>query len=193
MIWEDLAIGISSSIIGTLIFNLIFQNINKKSKERIKLNLPKDLFLICLSITIFFGILSLFGFYYEWEKFVYLTIITFVFGALSFFIKEKQCPKCKKVFDNKRVHTEVLKTEKRPYRYRDLTIYYYSDNTEKNRKYHGRQKKIMETIETRRDYFECACGHKWNNSPYKVNLDSKNRPKPDKVKTNIRNPNEFSI
>lgn len=191
MSWQNMGEGLVSSMAGTLILNFLFQNINKKSNEKIKFSFPKDPLLITLSITIFFGILSLFGFYYEWVKFSYLVVIAFVFGFLTFLIYEKQCPKCKKIFSNNRMHTEVLHKEKRPYKYRDLTIYYYSDGTEKNRKHHGKEKTRIETIETRQGFYECSCGHKWKKSPYKINLDLESRPKPDKVRTTIRNPEGF--
>ena len=188
MSWQNLGEGIIASVIGTLIINLIFQNIKNKSGEKIRLYFPKDPFLISLSITIFFGILSLFGFYYGWEKFAYLIVIAGVFGAITGLIKEKQCPKCKKIFSNNRVHTEILRKEKRPFHYRDCIIYYYSDGVEKNRKYSGKEKTRMESIEIKQDFHECGCGNKWKKSPYQINLDEHSRPKPDKVRTNIRNP-----
>jgi hypothetical protein len=185
-----------SGIIATLVSTFIIFIIGKFGGKKIILKNPNEkfklaslsLFSVLLFLTSFFGILSLAGFYFEWAKFEYLIIITIVFGVLGSFAYQRQCPNCKSVFGNRRTNTETIKKEQRPYNYRDLTIYYYSDGTEKNREHTGKEKTKIETIETRKDYFECSCGHKWWGAPYEVNLSLESRPKPNKIKTNYRNP-----
>jgi len=187
--------GIISALISAFLLFIISKIGGKKvilkdSEEQFKLT-SLSLFSILLFLTSFFGILALTGFYLEWAKYSYLVVIAIIFGVLSSLAYQKQCPNCKSVFGNRRTNIEIIKKEQRPYGYRDLTIYYYSDGVEKNRTYDKKEKTRMETIETRRDYFECSCGHKWISPPYEVNLDLQSRPKPDKVKTHDKNPNGF--
>ncbi len=194
-ILEQIISGIASFLISTFIIFLIGKFGGKKiilkdPSEKFKLT-SLSLFSILLFLTSFFGILSLAGFYFEWVKFDYLLIITIVLGVLSSLAYKRQCPNCKSVFGNRKTNTKVIRKEERTHRYRDLTIYYYLDGVEKNRKYGDKEKTRMETIETRRDYFECSCGHKWWGSPYELNLDINSRPKPNKVRTNIRDPKGF--
>ncbi len=189
--WQNLGEGILASIIATLITNFIFQNRKKKSKEKIKLKLPKDPFLISLSFAVFFGILSLFGFYYGWEKFAYIIVIDFLFIAITIWIKNNQCPKCKKIFKKITHDPEILKEEKRPYRHKDSTVTLYSDGSVKNKKHHGKERIIMETIRTQRNRYSCSdCLYQWKGDVHERNLNKHERPKPNIRRTNIRNPDE---
>lgn len=191
-ILEQIIAGTISALLSAGILFLI----SKVGGKKVVLRDPNSefkitslsLFSILLFITSFFGIFTLISFYYQWTNFTPLTIITIVFGILSSLAYQKQCPNCKSVFGNRRTNWEILKKEEKPYRYRDLTIYYYSDGVEKNRKYGDVWHTKMETIETRKDFFECECGHKWWGAPYEVNLDINARPKPNKKYTHFKNP-----
>lgn len=189
---QNILEGIVASIIGALLFNLIFQNISKNKEKGFNFKFPKDPFLITLSITIFFGILSLFGFYYEWIKFGYLIVITFIFGFISSWIKQTQCPNCKKIFVRVKDNPEIINEDKRAYIHRPATTYLYSDGSFKNRKVEGNKEEMMETIRTQRDNFYCnSCSHKWQSQVYERNLDLKNRPKNNVVRTHYKNPEGF--
>ena len=191
-IMEQTIAQLIASAIGAIFLTWVIPKIlHKKTEIKETKSKSINLFPIAVFITSFFAILSIFGFYYQWEKFAYLAVITIVLVMATSWIYQRQCPNCKSVFENRRTNTEVIKKEQRTYHYRPLTIYYYSDGTEKNRQYDKHEKTRIENIEIRRDYFECSCGHKWWSAPYEVNLNLESRPKPNKVKTQIRNPNGF--
>jgi hypothetical protein len=85
-----------------------------------------------------------------------------------------------------------LKEEKRPYHYRDETIYLYSDGSEKDHKYSGEEKIKMETWRTEKEFYNCtSCNHNWDKI-FEKNLDIDNRPKPNKVRTRFNPPNPFN-
>lgn len=186
---QTIAQLIASTLIGIFISFVLPKIFSKKTESKeIK---PKsiNLFTIALFITSFFGIMSLFAFYYQSERLSYLVVITVVLVVVTSLIYNKQCPNCKSIFENRKTNTEIIRKEQRTHHYRPFTIYYYSDGTEKNRKYDDHEKTWVENIEVRRDYFECSCGYKWWSAPYEVSLDKP--PQPNKVKTNIRNPDGF--
>jgi len=153
----------------------------------------KNPFLISLFITSFFVVLTFFSIVYSWTtyNYIYLTIAASIFGIITFFIYENQCPNCKRIFHKKLINKEILKDEKRPYYYRDLTIYLYSDGSEKERRYTGEEKIRMETWRTEKEFYECtSCHHKWDKISER-NLDIDSRPEPNIVRTKIKPPNDY--
>jgi len=208
MNWESI---IENTISGLIVFLLtsiltfIFYKLFKKKKEK---DLPKDLgyknniylylknpFLISLFVTIFLFVLT--GFFLIFSNtlyyYMYSMLIGIIFLIITYWIYENQCPNCKKIFHKKLIKKDTLKDEKRPYRYRNETIYYYSDGSEKERKFTGPIKTIMETIRTEKEFYECtSCGYKWDKI-FERNLDIENRPKPNEVMTKIKPPENYGF
>lgn len=130
---------------------------------------------------------------YQWQIFnyIYLILADFGLGFVTYWIYNNQCPKCNVVFKKKTINKETLKQEKRPYSYRDCTIYLYNDGSEKDKKFDGKEKTKMETWRTEKEFYECqACGYKWDKI-FERNLDKDNRPKPNIVRTKFNPPNIF--
>ena len=145
-------------------------------------------------MTTFIIVLTFFSMVYSWQIFnyIYLIIADFGFGFVTYWIYNNQCPKCNAIFNKKLIDKQTLKEEKRPYYYRDETIYYYSDGkTLKDRKFHGPEKKKMETWRTEKEFYECqSCNHKWDKI-FERNFDINNRPKANKITTRFKAPNPF--
>ena len=194
--------GISATLIATIIISIFtriigskkYRNdtIDNKTHRNFK-STYKNPFLISLFITSFVVVITFFSMVYSWKVFnySYLLVADFVLVFITYWIYNNQCPNCNRIFKKKLVNKETLKEEKRPYHYRDLTIYYYSNGTEKDRKYSGKEKTKMETWRTEKEFYECeSCGHKWNKI-FERNLDIDNRPKPSKVTTRFKAPNPF--
>ena len=197
---QNILEGIISGLIATAISGfIVFLYSKSKGKNKLmvgkshkKFDISKiNAFAVFLFITSFFAVISAFGFYYEWEKFPYLIFITILLGFLTAFIYNNQCPKCKKIFVRNTHEPEIIKEEKRKHTHVPSTTYLYSDGTFKNRKVNNRKEKIMETVRTQRDNFSCrSCGHKWKSSAYERNLDAKNRPRSNIVRTRHKNPDD---
>lgn len=200
MNWINILEGVISSLIATfistiivLVFLKLFGREKEKDKSSETKNWIKNPFLISLFITSFISVLTFFSLVYLWETFnyIYLGSASLILIIITYFIYENQCPNCNRVFHKKLINKEVLREEKRPYRYRDLTIYLYSDGSEKDRKYSGKEKIIMETWRTEKEFYECtSCHHKWDKI-FERNLDIDNRPKPDIVRTRFKPPNSL--
>jgi len=199
---EGIISGISATLISTIIiflFKKVIEGKTKKETDKVEkvdlsgsvLNNP---FLISLFITSFIIVLTFFSMVYQWQVFnyVYLIVADFGLGFITYWLYNNQCPKCNAIFKKKTINKETLKEEKRPYHYRDETIYYYNDGeTIKDRKFHGKEKTKMETWRTEKEFYECqSCGHKWDKI-FERNLDKDNRPKPNKVRTRFSPPNNF--
>ena len=196
---SGIIVFIISSII-TFVFYKIFGKLKEKdtpSENRYKAEIHpyfKNPFLISLFVTSLLFVLTIFFAIYSPTLFyhIYSGIGAFIFIMITYLIYENQCPNCKKIFHKKLIDKETLKEEKRPYRYRDETIYYYSDGSVKERKFTGPLKTIMETIRIEKEYYECtSCHFKWDKI-FERNLDIKNRPKPNEVRTKIKPPEDFS-
>jgi hypothetical protein len=136
--------------------------------------------------------LTFFSIIYEWQvfNFIYLIIADFILVIVTYSIYKNQCPKCNSIFKIGIVNKEILGKEKRPFTYRDKTIYYYNDGvTIKDIKFHGKEKTKMETWRTHKEFYKCrVCGYKWD-KVFETNLDEGNRPKPNKVRTKFNSPN----
>jgi amino acid permease len=208
MNWENI---IENTISGFIVFALssiitfIFYKLFKKRKEK---NEPKreryqtdinpylkNPFLISLFITIFLFVLT--GFFLIYSGSLYYYNYTMVAGTIlliiTYLIYDNQCPNCKKIFHKKLKDKITMKDEKRPYRYRDETIYYYTDGSIKERKFTGQLKTILETYRTEKLFYECdSCHHKWERIK-ETNLDIGNRPKPNKVTTKIKPPENYNF
>ena len=146
-------------------------------------------FAVGLFLTVFFAILSLSGFYFDWAKFPYIVTIAIVLGFITSAIYQNQCPNCKRIFTKELTNKEVLHQEERPYHYRTATIYLYTDETERNREY-SEEKKRMETWRIEKEHYKCGkCHHTWTKF-FERNLDEHTRPKLQKtVRTHYKNPN----
>ena len=197
---SGIIVFVISSII-TFIFYKIFGKRKEKdtpSEDKYKTDIPpyfKNPFLISLFITSLLFVLTIFFAIYSPTLYyhLYLVMGALIFVMITYWIYENQCPNCKKIFHKKLINKETLKEEKRPYRYRDETIYYYSDGSEKERKFTGPLKTIMETIRTEKEYYECtSCHHKWDKI-LERNLDIGNRPKPNKIRSKIKPPNNYDF
>jgi hypothetical protein len=205
MDWTNILEGIISGIFATLISTFIIYIFTKmfgqqKNKDKSSENISqttskstfKNPFLISLFITSFTVVVTFFSFVFSWTTInIYLSIAALVLGVITYWIYGNQCPNCNRIFHKKLINKETLKEEKRPYRYRDLTIYLYSDGSEKDRKYTGEEKTRMETWRTEKEFYECtSCHHKWDKI-FERNLDANNRPKPNIIRTKIRPPDSF--
>lgn len=195
---EAVISGVFATLISGLIVFLIKILISRKTsderKKDIKLtDFKTNPFLIALFVTSFFVVLTFFSIVYSWTTYNsgIMILASFFSGFITYQIYYNQCPSCNRIFKKKMVNKEKISEEKRPYNYQDLTIYLYSDGSEKERKYHGKQKTIMETWRTEKEFYECkACGHKWDEL-FERNLDIDNRPKPNTVRTKTKPPSPF--
>ena len=205
MDWNNILEAVISGSLATLIASIIifiFKKIlgNKSKKETdevekasLSVSVFKNPFLISLFLTSFLIVLTFFSMIYQWQvfNFVYLIVADCGLGFVTYKIYNNQCPKCNSIFKKKLINKETLKEEKRPYHYRECTIYYYSDGSEKDKKFHGKEKTKIEIWRTEKEFYECqACGYKWDNI-FERNLDKDNRPKPNIVRTKINPPNPF--
>ena len=194
---------IISTVVGTLISSLIiflarfifYKKSEESSLGKPSVSLPffKDVFLISLFITSFLVVLTFFSFIYSWQvpNGAYLLVASVCMAFATKWAYNNQCPRCRAVFHGKSlVNKETLREEKRPYKYRDETRYLYTDGAVKNNVFHGPLKTIMETYRIEKEYYKClTCDYKWDET-FERNLDEKNRPKPEIIRTNFRNPND---
>lgn len=200
---ENTVSGIIVFILSSILTFVFFKFFKKRKEKdappdiRYQTNIHpyfKNPFLISLFITIFLFVLT--GFFLIYSDTLYYYIYTIfaatIFLMITYLIYENQCPNCKKIFHKKLIDKVTIKEEKRPYRYRDETVYYYSDGSLKERKFTGPLKTIMETFRTEKEYYECtSCHHKWDKI-VETNLDIGNRPKPNKVMTKVKPPEDLS-
>ena len=198
-ILEGVISGVSATLISFIIILIFKKTLGNKSKketdevEKASLSFFKNPFLISLFLSSFLIVLTFFSMVYQWQvfNFAYLIVADCGLGFVTYWIYNDQCPKCNSLFKKKLINKETLKEEKRPYHYRDCTIYYYSDGSIKDEKFHGKEKTKMEIWRTENEFYECqACGYKWDKI-FERNLDKNNRPKPNKVRTNVNPPNPF--
>jgi hypothetical protein len=194
--------GVISGVIATLISGfivfiikiLISRKAPDEEKKDAKISdFKTNPFLISLFATSFFVVLTFFSMVYAWTTFNsgYTILASFLLGLVTVWIYNNQCPRCNKIFNKKLVKKEKIHEEKRPYRYREETIYLYSDGSEKERKYRGKEKTRMETWRTEKEYYECtSCGYNWDKI-FERNLDKDNRPKPNIVRTKTKPPDPF--
>jgi hypothetical protein len=208
MDWANILEGTIGSLFAFLISTIVVYFFNKfisqrKYKEKpleskTKTNFEsfyKNPFLVSLFITSFLFIITFFSFVFLWsiDYSTYLTIASFIFGIITFLIYENHCPNCKKIFHKNLINKITLKDEKRPFYYRDLTIYLYSDGSEKERRYSEKEKTRMETWRTEKEFYECtSCSHKWDKI-FERNLDKDSRPKPNIVRTKIKPPDDYDF
>ncbi len=206
MDWTNILEGVISGVAATLISmfltwiftKLIFPKLKKGQKMDTKCILSIKFycfspFIISLFLTSFFVVLTFFSLVYSWTTFnyVYLLLASAVLGFITYSIYNNQCPNCYRIFQKKLIKKDTMKEEKRSYHYRDCTIYLYTNGSEKDRKYHGKEKIKMETWRTEREFYECqSCGHKWDKI-FERNLDINNRPKPNIIRTRFNPPNHF--
>ncbi|QQG40039.1 MAG: hypothetical protein HYS81_01355 [Candidatus Aenigmatarchaeota archaeon] len=193
--------GVAAALISAIIIFVAKATLGRKLKERsIKTEVPdvsgsvlNNPFLISLSLTSFAVVLTFFSMVYSWQTFsyIYLTVADFVLGIVTYWIYNNQCPNCNRIFTKRLLNKEILKEERRPYTYRDYTIYLYADGSEKDRKYHGAEKTKMETWRTEREFYECyGCTHEWERL-FERNLDLSNRPRPNLIRTKYNQPTIF--
>lgn len=195
---SGLFVFIISSIITFIFYRLFGKRKEKDTSSKIKTNFNdylKNPFLISLFVTSFLFVLTIFfAIYFPTIYYHMYTLIgAFISAMITYWVYENQCPNCKKIFHKKLINKVTLKDEKRPFYYRDLTIYLYSDGSEKERKYTGPEKTRMETWRTEKEFYECtSCGHKWDKI-FERNLDKESRPKPNIVRTKIKPPNDYNF
>ena len=167
MNWNNILEGIISGVSATLISSAIIyilkkifeKKTNKENSGEVQradlsgsvLNNP---FLISLFLASFVIVLTFFSLVYQWQTFNYIYLIVADFGLVlvTNWIYNNQCPECNKIFKKKLINKETLKDEKRPYHYRDCTIYLYSDDSEKDRKYHGQEKQKWRLGERQKNF-----------------------------------------
>jgi len=200
-ILEGVISGVSATLISSIIIFIFKKTLGNKSKKdtdevekaSLSVSVFKNPFLISLFLSSFLIVLTFFSMVYQWQVFnyVYLIVADCGLGFVTYWIYNNQCPKCNHIFKKKLINKETLKEEKRPYHYRDCTIYLYNDGSEKDEKFHGKEKTKMETWRTVKEFYECqACGYKWDKI-FERNLDKDNRPKPNIVRTKVNPPNPF--
>jgi hypothetical protein len=200
---EGIISGVSATLISTIIifiFKKIFEKKTKKEHKKVQKadlegSLLRNPFLISLFITSFIIVLTFFSMVYQWQvfNFVYLLVVDVGLGFITYWIYNNQCPNCNAIFKKKLIDKKTLREEKRPYHYREETIYYYNDGeTIKERKFHGKEKTRMETWRTEKEFYECqACDYKWDKR-FEKNLDKDSRPKPNEVITKSEAPDAFN-
>lgn len=201
MDWTIISEGIISTVVGTVISSailfiakIIFYKNNKLPEKQIEIPLFKDIFLISLFLTSFIIILTFFSLIYSWGSISgYLLVASVLMGSATTWAYNNQCPKCKAVFHGKKLlNKETLRSEKRPYNYRNEIRYLYNDGSIKDRKFVGPQKTMMETWRIEKEHYGCdSCSYTWEKT-FERNIDIGNRPKPEIHKTSYRNP-EFEI
>ena len=201
MNWTTISEGVISTVVGTLVSAFLifltkslFYKKSEITQKNEQVPIFQDLFLITLFLTSFFIVLTFFSLVYQWVTFnaAYLILASIGLGFTTVLTYRKQCPNCRRVIHAKKLmKKETLSEEKRPYIYRDETVYLYTDGTVKDRVFNGPQKTIMETWRMEKESYECeSCHYKWEEA-FEKNLSANNRPKPTRRKTNYRNPNNF--
>ncbi len=198
MNFQNIFEGIIASLIATVISgSVVFLYSRIKGKSTIMkgnrsshFDISKiNAFAVGLFLTVFFAILSLAGFYWEWAKFPSLVAITIGLGFLTGLIYQNQCPHCKKIFTKKHVGRETIKEEKIPHEYYDTIVYLFTDGTVKDRVKDKKKKKWVEIVRVIKDYFTCtSCKHNWDSSLKQITMNESDRPKPIVKKTQYRNP-----
>ncbi len=189
MNWNNTLEGIVSSLSATFIsfiITIFYKRIfSKKIKQNNSLNKEKiSPFTISLFLTVFVVVLTFFSLIYNWTIFnyVYLFIADFVLIFVTYGIYNNQCPNCNRIFTKQLIDKQVTKEEKRPYSYRDCTMYLYADGSEKNRIYNGKERTKMETWRIEKEFYKCEkCNHEWSRL-FERNLDENNRPKPNIIR-----------
>jgi len=193
-ILEGIISGLVSILCSTAIVWFVTRLIPAKRKKSGADDVPKEPyfspFALSLFATSFFGILSGLSlvFYPESSYFAGFVSLAMFLGIITFLIYDNQCPNCYRIFKKKLTRKETINDEEREYRYRDCTVYLYTDGSEKDRVYSGEEKVRTETWRTWKEFYECqACGHRWDKI-FERNLDADNRPKPNIIRTKVDPP-----
>lgn len=153
-----------------------------------------------LSIVIFLELISIanlilnLSFWNNSELNILLVLVSIALGCFIYYIYYNQCPSCKNfIRAKKRIDAKIIKKFTRPYKYQPIKNLYYSNGNLWKQKPVGKEKTRIENWVTKQEFFECRyCGHNWDSGHFDVNLDEKTRPKPEKVYTDKRDPNEPS-
>lgn len=179
-----------SSILTFFVNKFFLKKVEGKSINGEKLTIKP--ILISIFITILVAIIGILNFVFSLtslNSFYFVMAAAFLF-FIDIWIYENQCPNCNNIFSIELVNREILSEEKRPYHYRDLTIYRYSDGSVKDKIQKGPEKIKLETWRIGKEYYKCnSCKHEWN-LPFERNLDSGNRPKPNDITTKVRAPRD---
>ena len=183
--------------IGTLVVKkVILPSIFKKGESSESKSSFKQEYLnpfgVSLFLTFFFILAMFVSLFLQWS--VNITMATGLIASIlifvTYFVYDSQCPRCNRLFSKHLITKEKISDEKRPYRYRNETITLYSDGSEKDRKFTGKEKVRMETIRTEKEHYVCrSCNHEWNKL-FVRNLDKHNRPKPNIKRTKIKPPRD---
>lgn len=187
----EIAIFGVSAIIAKFAPNLLFK------KSQIKDSIKFD----ALSLSILFTLVSIFNLVLNlsfWNKpnlTTFLTISSIGFGILTGFIYNNQCPSCKKFIRAKnKIDEKIIKKFTEPWKYQPMKIFLYSNGNIWKKIPVGREITRIENWITKQEFWKCNyCGNLWDSGHFNVNLDESTRPSSKIVKTDKKDPNEFSI
>lgn len=152
-----------------------------------------------LSIAIFIELISIFNlilnlsFWNKSELTVFLALVSILLGYLIFYIYNEQCPSCKKVIRaKKRIDYKTINKFTRDWKYQPMKIWLYSNGNFWKKKPVGKEKTRTENWITKQEFYKCNfCGYEWDSGHLDVNLDANTRPKPEEIKTDKKDPNQF--
>lgn len=121
-----------------------------------------------------------------------ILILTAIFFFLAFYVKRKQCPRCKRI-GKEFIEEKQLGISLKPHNYVVRSNLLYRNGTYME-SHHGPEKIIMERIERTRDIFGCKhCNNIWF-IDYERNLDCENRPETEKyIQTSEKAPRNCVI
>lgn len=144
-------------------------------------------------ITALFIILVMFLFYFNVNQNFQIAGIVglLITGGTTFLFYKNQCPKCKRIFNLKKISDEIIKEWEEPKQYNEKTIYYYSDGFTQKEVKNGATKTFIAKYERHKDGFQCNKCHEtfYKTRDVFVNRDSWIRvTTPSRVNTSTKPP-----
>jgi len=122
-------------------------------------------------------------------------VLLLVAGGVTFLFYYNQCPKCKRIFNLKKISDEVIKEWEEPHQYQEKTIYYYSDGITQKDVKNGETKTFIARFEKHKEGYNCKKCNEISHRIKDVFLNKNDwiRAKQNaihRITTNIRKPKE---
>lgn len=189
-ILENIIVEILISI-SSLMVSIFLPKLIRKDKKAIVKYDPLSIAIFIESFLIF-NLIANISFWGKFESNTFLILVSIIFGCLTYYIYNQQCPSCKKfIRAKKRIDSKVIKEFTRDWKYQPMKIWLYSNGNVWKKKSIGNEKTRTENWIIRQDFYECSfCGYKWDSGHYDVNLDKKTRPKHEEIRTDKRDPDQ---
>lgn len=153
-----------------------------------------------LKTAIFFSLISILNlilnmsFWKNQDLNVLFTLLSLLFGGISYYIYQNRCPECKKFIGaKKQIDEKIIDEFEKKIPYQPLRVYKYSNGEIKHKEPFGKKKIRIEKWKTEQKFYECNhCKHKWDSGYIKTPIFIE-KESHSVIKTREKDPNELEF